>query len=176
MCSNQVLPLFSNTGASTLFSFSFTRGVGVIWLSDVQCEGNETRLVDCPASDFGSNTCNHFEDVGISCPTCTQGDIRLQGGTATSGRVEICNNNVWGTVCDDDFWGTTEARVVCRQLGFDGNGIMCQNKSCGSLGSISEFPLSPVHVMSLLSFLLGAKRVHSLPSDATMTKALNIDI
>ena len=33
------------------------------------------------------------------------------------GRVEICNRNVWGTVCDD-FWGTTDAQVACRQLGF----------------------------------------------------------
>ena len=47
---------------------------------------------------------------------CTQGDIRLQGDTATLGRVEICNNNIWGTVCDD-LWDDTDARVACRQLG-----------------------------------------------------------
>ena len=48
--------------------------------------------------------------------TCTQGAIRLQGGTSTSGRVEICKNNEWGTVCDDS-WGDVDARVACRQLG-----------------------------------------------------------
>jgi len=42
----------------------------------------------------------------------------LRGGTtAREGRVEICLGGVWGTVCDNG-WGTTDARVVCRQLGY----------------------------------------------------------
>ena len=31
--------------------------------------------------------------------------------------MEICNNNAWGTVCGDR-WGTPDATVACRQLGF----------------------------------------------------------
>ena len=47
---------------------------------------------------------------------CTEGDVRLlEGSTNREGRVEICKNNVWGTVCDNG-WGVTDARVVCRQL------------------------------------------------------------
>jgi hypothetical protein len=49
---------------------------------------------------------------------CAQGDIRLQGGFAAGqGRVEVCNENVWGTVCDDA-WSGVDAAVACRQLGF----------------------------------------------------------
>lgn len=49
---------------------------------------------------------------------CVNGDIRLQGGTnAREGRLELCNNQAWGTVCDD-FWDTTDAGVACVQLGY----------------------------------------------------------
>ena len=60
---------------------------------------------------------SHFHTLG-----CTTGAIRLQGGTTTRGRVEICNANVWGTVCDDA-WGTPDAQVACRQLGFSTTGM-----------------------------------------------------
>ena len=48
---------------------------------------------------------------------CTEGDIRLVGGADDyEGRVEVCHDTVWGTVCDD-FWSANDGRVACRQLG-----------------------------------------------------------
>ena len=40
-----------------------------------------------------------------------------------TGRLEFCNNNIWGTVCDDGF-GTPDAQVACRQLGFSTTGAV----------------------------------------------------
>jgi len=58
------------------------------------------------------------------CPDdCEDGEVRLQDGTASSnGRVEVCQNGIWGSVCSSQ-WDDTDASVVCRELGYDPKGL-----------------------------------------------------
>lgn len=53
---------------------------------------------------------------------CCEGDIRLlDGRVLNEGIVEVCLSGRWKTVCDNS-WSDSEAKVVCKQLGYSHQG------------------------------------------------------
>ena len=56
--------------------------------------------------------------------SCETGDIRLVSGKEEyEGRLEVCINQVWGTVCSR-YWDSADTKVACRQLGYQELGLL----------------------------------------------------
>lgn len=54
---------------------------------------------------------------------CTEGDLRLvDGGGQYEGRVEVCQEGLWGFVCDNGWMAEQNGMVVCRQAGINAIG------------------------------------------------------
>lgn len=49
------------------YALQFPGGVGPINLNEVECNGTEQQLSDCPANEIGDHNCDHFEDAGVVC-------------------------------------------------------------------------------------------------------------
>ncbi|XP_073669793.1 scavenger receptor cysteine-rich domain-containing protein DMBT1-like [Paramisgurnus dabryanus] len=100
-------PIAAETGAF------FGQGSGPVWLDDMSCSGNEPSVKNCSSMALGTSTCSHEQDAGVVCNP----PVRLVNGiNSCSGRVEVLHNGQWGTVCND-FWNTTDASVVCKEVG-----------------------------------------------------------
>ena len=106
-----------------------------VHLDEVDCAGTEERLVDCPHNPI--DDCSHPEDAGVVCqgkwvilcidlftiqflqnsaPTCSDGDVRLTAGPIwKEGRVEVCQNNTWWSLCNEGF-DENAATAICKQL------------------------------------------------------------
>ena len=57
---------------------------------------------------------------------CSHGEVWLVNGSVPNeGRIEVCVDSVWGTVCDMG-WGLDDAKVVCRQLRY---GLLVDTKN-----------------------------------------------
>ncbi|XP_074163352.1 soluble scavenger receptor cysteine-rich domain-containing protein SSC5D isoform X2 [Sminthopsis crassicaudata] len=122
----------------------FGEGTGPVWLSELACQGSESRLGLCRHRGWKAHICSHEEDAGLVCvgqraansrpdsaepperelwaePSPTSPErLRLAGGPhSCAGRLEVLHGGRWGTVCDDG-WDLRDAAVACRELGCGG--------------------------------------------------------
>lgn len=54
-------------GATATNKSTFGNGPGVIFLDEVGCTGNESRLIDCPSTGYGATDCFTNENAGVRC-------------------------------------------------------------------------------------------------------------
>jgi hypothetical protein len=46
---------------------TFGQGIGPIMLDDLNCNGHETDISECPSDAWFKNNCGHKEDASVSC-------------------------------------------------------------------------------------------------------------
>uniref|UniRef100_A0A4W3I4T0 SRCR domain-containing protein n=1 Tax=Callorhinchus milii TaxID=7868 RepID=A0A4W3I4T0_CALMI len=111
----------------------FGNETGLIWKTNFNCLGNESRVLECPVSFWDIFSCTHNNDVSVVC-SGKQWHLRLEsGGSRCDGRVEIYHNGTWGRLLDDS-WNISDADVICRQLNC-GSAVSVYNSSQYGEGS-----------------------------------------
>ena len=111
-------------------------GSGPILMSYMRCDSPQLSLLICEQKYEYNKYCTHHNDVGVKCSCkrnsyltlymmitdCSHGDMRIPDDSL-SGRVDVCINGGWGTICDSH-WDVNDVGVVCRQLGYSFEGIL----------------------------------------------------
>ena len=75
-----------------------------------------------PCINFELFYLSMFAEKSVLFSNCSNTTLRIvDGPNDLEGRLEVCLNNVWGTVCSNS-WDNNDAAVACRQLGLQSTG------------------------------------------------------
>ncbi|MBN3314622.1 C163A protein, partial [Atractosteus spatula] len=92
----------------------YGEGKGPVWDKQLDCQGNESLVFECPVSTEKTQNCSHRNYASVVCSG--QEGPRLVGGESRcAGRVEVLRGSQWGSFCEPGLeWQTAE--VICRHL------------------------------------------------------------
>ena len=105
----------------------------------VNCVGDEDTLFNCTyyrellleMSLYGHTSvaavlCQGSANQSNNSNECISGEVRLANSSNNiEGRVEICTERMWVSVCDTN-WGRVETHLFCNQLlGHPAKGMVC---------------------------------------------------
>lgn len=111
-------------GGKARINSQYGPGAGPILMASVDCSGSEESILECSHRSCNIFSCSHYSDAGVTCErNCTNGDIRLGDESELKGRVEVCMNEIWSTICTTN-WSQREASVICFQLGYSKYGAL----------------------------------------------------
>ena len=80
------------------------------------------------SGEYGSTTLNPVLSTLFNCTLAEvhlgvntqEGDVRLKGSVVNGvGAVEIFTRLGWATICPDSSWTSSDARTICRNLGYE---------------------------------------------------------
>ena len=77
--------------------------------------------------------------LGTNYSNCSHGDVRLVGSVdGDQGRLEVCVNSAWGTVCSNAF-GASDAAVACEAIvGYNSTGKRHHHSFIIKVGTCTE--------------------------------------
>ncbi|XP_033752445.1 deleted in malignant brain tumors 1 protein-like isoform X2 [Pecten maximus] len=116
-------------------------GSDQILLDEVACTGEETSLMECSHSGWGTHNCDHSEDAGAVCLTepfmeATASNIQiglLGGSNENEGVVQLVSFGVEGGLCNyESRYNDEQATLVCKTLGFR-SGVLMADPPTSSL-------------------------------------------
>ncbi len=110
---------------------TFGTGSGPFQSSFFKCGPDTTNFQSCLRATERLSTCK--PNLGVFCG-CTENSLRIvplrsNGNSPTEGRLEICRNNRWGTVCSQG-WDDSDAAVACRQLDIQSGKVISGTFCC----------------------------------------------
>ncbi|XP_060066494.1 scavenger receptor cysteine-rich type 1 protein M160-like [Ylistrum balloti] len=106
-------------GGVALGTKAVTTRYNPIWLSAVNCTGQENTILDCFSDLSIDPKCGkQLSAAGSLCYDDIEPSVNLVGGSESGhGTAVVTYAGISGTICDNG-WSGNDANVLCRQLGF----------------------------------------------------------